>query len=382
MAAENWLLKIEKLSSALNNLILELLVSTPVSDTLMTNLVLKYRILCIESRELLADLVLLDMHDFHVILGMDWLASYHASVHCFEIEVMFRPPGESEFLFKASCDLPGLPSDHEIEFSIDLLPGTAYISKAPCRMAPTESKELKEQLEESLDKRVTIKNKYLLPRIDDLFDQLQGAQVFSKIDLRSGYHQLKIKADAFSRKPSALLTTQKEIILNLERMEIEVVIGHSEAYLASLSIQPTLVERIKLSQANDSHLKKIMDELAQLYVDEIVRLHGVPTSIVSDRDPRAFEVLERVDEVAYRIALPPALSGIHNVFHESMLRKYIPDPSHVLSYKPIQIRDDLSYEEFLVEILDRKEQVLRNRTISWVKVLWKNHSVKEASWER
>ena len=84
-------------------------------------------------------------------------------------------------------------------------------------------------------------------------------------------------------------------------------------------------------------------------------------------------------KVAYIIALPPALSGIHNVFHESMLRKYIPGPSHVLSYEPIQIRDDLSYEVIPIEILDRKEQVLRNRTITSVKVLWKNHSVKEAS---
>ena len=87
-------------------------------------------------------------------------------------------------------------------------------------------------------------------------------------------------------------------------------------------------------------------------------------------------------EVAYRIALPLALSGIYNVFHESMLRKYILDPSHVLRYEHLQIRDDLSYEEISVEILDRKEQVLRNKTISWVKVIWKNHSVKEASWER
>ena len=102
---------------------------------------------------------------------------------------------------------------------------------------------------------------------------------------------------------------------------------------------------------------------------------------LSPRFVGPFEVLERVDEVAYRIALPPALSGIHNVFHESMLRKYIPDPSHVLSYEPLQIRDDLSCEEVPIEILDCKEQVLRNRTIPWVKVLWKNHSVKEASWE-
>ena len=95
-----------------------------------------------------------------------------------------------------------------------------------------------------------------------------------------------------------------------------------------------------------------------------------------------FEVLERVGEVANRIALPPALSGIHNVFHESILRKYIPDLSHVLSYEPLQIRNDLSHEEVPVEILDHKEQVLCSRTISWVKVLWKNHLVKEASWER
>ena len=92
-----------------------------------------------------------------------------------------------------------------------------------------------------------------------------------------------------------------------------------------------------------------------------------------------FKVLERVDEVAYRTTLASALSRIHNVFHESMLRKCIPDPSYVLSYELIQIRDDLSYEEILVEILDRKEQVLHNRTISWVKVFWKNHLVKETS---
>ena len=77
-----------------------------------------------------------------------------------------------------------------------------------------------------------------------------------------------------------------------------------------------------------------------------------------------FEVLERVGEVANRIALPPALSGIHNVFHKSILRKYIPDLSNVLSYEPLHIRKDLSHEEVPVEILDRKEQVLRNRTIS------------------
>ena len=85
---------------------------------------------------------------------------------------------------------------------------------------------------------------------------------------------------------------------------------------------------------------------------------------LSPRFVGPFEVLERVGQVAYRIALPPVLSRIRNVFHESMLRKYIPDTSHVLSYELIHIRDDLSYEVITVEILDCKEQVLRNRTIS------------------
>ncbi|KAL5552832.1 hypothetical protein UlMin_040233 [Ulmus minor] len=133
----------------------------------------------------------------------------------------------NEFIEVFPEDLPGIPPDREITFEIELLPGTAPISKAPYRMAPAELKELQTQLQELLDKgfirpshspwgapvlfvkkkdgtlrmcidyrelnKMTIKNKYPLPRIDDLFDQLKGAAIFSKIDLRSGYHQLKIK---------------------------------------------------------------------------------------------------------------------------------------------------------------------------------------------
>ncbi|KAE8687051.1 Detected protein of unknown function [Hibiscus syriacus] len=99
------------------------------------------------------------------------------------------------------AELPGLPQDREVEFQIEIMPGTAPIAMAPYRMAPKELQELKNQLQELLEKgfirpslnKVTIKNKYPLPRIDDLFDQLKGASVFSKIDLRSGYHQLKIQ---------------------------------------------------------------------------------------------------------------------------------------------------------------------------------------------
>ena len=86
--------------------------------------------------------------------------------------------------------------------------------------------------------------------------------------------------------------------------------------------------------------------------------------------------------MAYRVALPPNLAKLHNFFHVSVLRKYITDSSHVINYQPIQISEDLSYEEQPMEIIDRKEQVLRSRIIPLVKVRWRNHSIEEATWER
>ncbi|GKV05622.1 hypothetical protein SLEP1_g17609 [Rubroshorea leprosula] len=94
-----------------------------------------------------------------------------------------------------------------------------------------------------------------------------------------------------------------------------------------------------------------------------------------------FEILERVGEVAYRIALPLELSNVHNVFHVSVLRKYESDPSHVINYEPLELKEDLSYTEQPIQILDRKEKVLRNKTVSLVKVLWRHHSENEATWE-
>ena len=138
-------------------------------------------------------------------------------------------PVVGEFLDLFPEELPGLPPEREVEFSIELLPGTSPISRTPYRMAPTELRELKAQLQDLIDKgfirpstspwgapvlfvkkkdgtlrlcvdyrqlnKATVKNKYPLPRIDDLFDQLQVTEYFSKIDLQSGYHQLRIKKE-------------------------------------------------------------------------------------------------------------------------------------------------------------------------------------------
>jgi len=95
-----------------------------------------------------------------------------------------------------------------------------------------------------------------------------------------------------------------------------------------------------------------------------------------------FEILDKIGSVAYRLALPPSLSEVHNVFHVSMLRKYQPDPSHVLSYDNLPIEVDLSFIEQPVQVLDRKDKTLRNKIIGLVKVLWQHHGNQEVTWER
>ncbi|GKA31003.1 putative nucleotidyltransferase, ribonuclease H, partial [Tanacetum coccineum] len=94
-----------------------------------------------------------------------------------------------------------------------------------------------------------------------------------------------------------------------------------------------------------------------------------------------FEILDRVGEVSYRLALPPQLSHVHNVFHVSLLRGYNYHPYHVVQYPFDKIREDLSFAEEPEAILDRQERVMRKKTILLVKVLWKNHSAREATWE-
>ncbi|GAV82855.1 Chromo domain-containing protein [Cephalotus follicularis] len=94
-----------------------------------------------------------------------------------------------------------------------------------------------------------------------------------------------------------------------------------------------------------------------------------------------FEILERIGEVTYRLALPPNLSHVHNVFHVSLLQKYITNPSHVLRVEQMRVHEDLSYNEQPMEILDYKEQIMRTKKIPLVKVLWRNHEVEEATWE-
>ncbi|XP_042451745.1 uncharacterized protein LOC122036457 [Zingiber officinale] len=258
-------------------------VSLPSGEELHSNRMVKNCQMMMQDHMVGARLIVLEITEFDVILGMDWLVQHDAVIDCKQRTVRLKLPNEKLLIFRAASqiavphmismckarrmlskgcegllvhisvksgtqrpsleeveiardfsevfpeDVTGLPPTREVEFGIQLVPGTTPVSKAPYRLAPTEMKELKGQLQELLDKgfirpsvspwgapvlfvrkkdgtmrlcidyrelnRVTVKNKYPLPRIDDLFDQLQGATVFSKIYLRSGYHQMKVKEE-------------------------------------------------------------------------------------------------------------------------------------------------------------------------------------------
>ncbi|GKB92267.1 putative reverse transcriptase domain-containing protein, partial [Tanacetum coccineum] len=247
------------------------------------------------------DLMPVELGSFDVIIGMDWLAKYHAVIVCAEkiVRIPFgdeilivRGDGSSnkhgtrlniisctkaqEYLTKGCHvflanitatkdedkskekrledvpvvqefpevfpeDLPGIPPTRQVEFRIDLVPGATPVARAPYRLAPSEMKELAEQLQELTDKgfirpssspwgapvlfvkkkdgsfrmcidyrelnKLTVKNRYPLPRIDDLFDQLQGSSIYSKIDLRTryGHYEFQVMSFGLTNAPAVFM---------------------------------------------------------------------------------------------------------------------------------------------------------------------------------
>ncbi|GJS51836.1 putative nucleotidyltransferase, ribonuclease H [Tanacetum coccineum] len=210
-------------------------ISTPMKNNVVIGHEYRDCPLCFDDKIRYVNLLPLEMSDFDIILGMDWLSEHRATIDCHSKRVIFGDLNNPEFIYHGflasikdtSLDGPRLQS-HPV-----LIPGAQPISKAPYRMAPVELKELEYQLQELLERgfirpsispwgapvlfvkkkdgsmrlcidyrelnRITVRNRYPLPRIDDLFDQLQGVNFFSKIDLRSGYHQLRVKEQAISK---------------------------------------------------------------------------------------------------------------------------------------------------------------------------------------
>ena len=103
---------------------------------------------------------------------------------------------------------------------------------------------------------------------------------------------------------------------------------------------------------------------------------------LSPRYIEPFEILERVGTVAYRLALPPSLSSVYEVFHVSMLQKYTPDPTNVVDWGGIVVDTNGTFEEGPVCIMDSQDKVLQRKIMRIVKVLWQHQGVEETTWER
>nr|GEW07332.1 putative nucleotidyltransferase, ribonuclease H [Tanacetum cinerariifolium] len=139
-------------------------------------------------------------------------------------------------------------------------------------------------------------------------------------------------------------------------------------------------EMIEVTNAKVAVAKEKLKEARTLSPAHGVRRFGIKGKL-SPRFIGPFEILDRVGEVSYRLALPPQLSHIHNVFHVSLLRGYKYHPLHVISYSLDQIRTDLSYVKEPEAILDRQDRVMRKNTIPFIKIFWRNHPEREATWE-
>ncbi|XP_075512741.1 uncharacterized protein LOC142548318 [Primulina tabacum] len=577
-------------------------VATPMGKMIITDNVMFNAVLFHDENVLYLNLIVLPMHDFDCIVGMDVLTANRATVDCYRGIVRFRPSfapkwnfygrgsqakipvvsaieinrlldsGHESFLvydvdlsqderrisdIPVVCEfpdvfpeeIPGFPPEREVEFSIELMPGTEPISRAPYRLAPVELKELKEQLQDLLSKcyirpssspwgapilfvkkkdvrvrqedvpKTAFRTRYghfeflvmpfgltndpavfmdLMNRISiepKLIQIVKSAQktddrVLKSYELVSQGHQsgfsihsddslrlngrLQVKAERM--RPGGLLHSLEVPRWNWEHVAMDFV-THFPRTSHHFDAIWVIVDRLSKSAHFIPYERTYSyKKMARLYIENVMRLHGVPVAIVLDRDPRftskfwtsfqkemgtrlamstayhpqidgqtertiqtledllravvmdfkdswqdvlslvefsynnsfqrmkaaqdrqasyanrrrrplefqvgnfvflkispfrgvvrfglrgklsprfvgPYEIVERIGTCAYRLDLPQSLSGIHDVFHVSMLRKYEPDPSHVIQPDEVELDPSLSYTEYPFCILDRK----------------------------
>ncbi|GJS11182.1 putative reverse transcriptase domain-containing protein [Tanacetum coccineum] len=369
-------------------------------------------------------------------------------------------------------DLSGLPPIREIEFRIELIPRATPVAKSPYRLAPSEMEELSGQLKELQDKgfirpssspwgapvlfvkkkdgsfrmcidyrelnKLTVKNRYPLPRIDDLFDQLQGSQFFSKIDLRSGYHQLRVhegdilKTAVRTRYGHFEVTIMPFGLTNAPKIFMDLINRVCRPYIDKFVI--VFIDDILIySKTREEHVEhlSIIERFSEMIEQEGMELcttgwiYGLPLKVRVrlsikghlacsepeipvwkwERDSMDFvyrralngrkvsfanyggsEVREVVDRTAMWTicgrCLPEELNGVRDMFHVSNLKKCLADLTLKVPLDEIRVNVKLNFVEEPMEILQREFKKLKRSRIAIVKVQWNLKRGPEFTWER
>ncbi|GJV99969.1 putative reverse transcriptase domain-containing protein [Tanacetum coccineum] len=338
------------------------------------------------------NLIPVELGSFDVIIGMDWLARYHAIIIC-DQKLVHVPFGNETLVIRGdgssqgnetrlniiSCtktykyllrgchvflahittndvedksekkrlkdvpvvrdfpevfpeDLPRIPPTRKVEFQIDLIPGAAPVAQAPYRLAPSEMKELSKQLKELSNKgfirpssspwgapvlfvkkkdgsfrmcidyrelnKLTVKNRYPLLRIDDLFDQIQGSSVYSKIDLRSGYHQLRVREQdvlkmAFrTRYGYYKFQVMPFGLTNAPAVFMDLMNQVCKPYLDKFVI--VFIDDILIYSKNEKEHEEHLKTILELLKKEELRIHVDPAKIESIKDWASPKTLTKI----------------------------------------------------------------------------------------
>nr|GEW90569.1 hypothetical protein [Tanacetum cinerariifolium] len=318
------------------------------------------------------DLIPFGHGSFNIIIGMDRLSKHKAEI-IFHKKLVRIPLQDGQVF---PDDLSGLPPILEIEYRIELIPGVIPVVKYPYRLAPSEMEELSGQLKELQDK---------------------GSQYFSKIDLRSGYHQLRVHEDDIrktacrTRYGHFKFTIMPFDLSNTPASSIKdrILAAQKEASDEPVEMQRGMDELMEYRKVEEGHL--IRPELVQETTKKITQIKDrLKKGMVrigkkrklAHRFVEPFEIIERIGPVAYRLRLPKELNGVHEAFHVSNLKKCLVDPTQQIPLDEIQVDAKLNFVKEPVEILEREFKKLKRSRIVIVKVRWNSKRGPEFTWNK
>nr|GEV81496.1 reverse transcriptase domain-containing protein [Tanacetum cinerariifolium] len=352
---------------------------------------------------------------------MDWLANHHVIIVCDE-KIVRVAYGDEVLIVQEVFqeDLPRLSLTQQVEFQIDLVPGAAPVAGAPYRLASSELQELSTHLKELSDKGFIgpssspwgAPNRYPLLRIDDLFDQLQGSKVYCKIDLRSGYHQLRVwekdipktseKAEAAFQRLKQKLCSAPILALPKGSENFMVYCDASRKGLSAVLMQKEKViayasRQLKIHQKNytthDLELGAIVNDGQSEWtiqtLEDMLRAcvtdfgkgwdKHLPLPEVGDAQLTGLEIIHETTEKIIQIEKRIQDACDRQKSYTDRRRK--PLEFQVGDKVMLKIDDKLNFIKEPVEIMDREVKCLKQSRILIVKVHWNSKRGPEFTWE-